>query len=69
MTRSAACSNDRPEISSTILLRTGSLLVGGGGGEVDVDAAASVASARAPYPPYVAGLHSPIDVERRFFNE
>lgn len=36
---------------------------------MDVDAAASVASARAPYPPYVAGLHSPIDVEQRFFNE
>lgn len=53
VTRSAACSNDSPEISSTILFKTGSLLVaaGGGGGVEEVDAATSVASARTPYPP------------------
>lgn len=53
VTRSAACSNDNPEISSTILFKTGSWLVaaGGGGGVEEVDAATSVASARTPYPP------------------
>lgn len=46
VTRSAACSSVRPEMSSTILVSFGSALAGGGGGVDDDASAAAVASQR-----------------------
>jgi hypothetical protein len=55
-TKSAACSNVSPEMSSTILFSFGSVEVVGGGGVCEEEGVASVANHREP-PDRSAELH------------
>ena len=63
-TKSAACSNVSPEMSSTILFSLGSAEVVGGGGVWEVEGVASVANHR-ELPDRSAELHSTEKVQVR----